>query len=143
MKIHITAWNIIALIGLATHELINELIRPLYGQGEGVWAFILGVLPNFLAAACIFPFMILTIRDSYVNSKQKINEHNLYQWFIYGLIITTSGLIIWEFIQKSNGNLVYDLNDIIATLSGSITAYLFYILNRKRYISNEKKRTHI
>lgn len=35
MRIKLTIWMVLAFIGLGTHELLDEMVRPQYGVGEG------------------------------------------------------------------------------------------------------------
>jgi len=130
MKIKPNFWLAFLLIGLATLEIIDLLIRPKYGVGEGVIPFLLGVLPNFFAAGLIFPFAVLTFRDYYTSEQQKASRKNLAQWFWAGMAITQIGLISWELIQLK-GKLIFDWNDIGATLLGGVLAIaLFSFLSR-------------
>lgn len=136
MRIKMSIWIALALVGLGTHEIIDELIRPRYGVGEGLLPYILGIAPNFLAAGLIFPFSILTIRDSYADRKGSILHLN--KWFWLGVAVSQIALIAWEFIQLS-GNLVFDPDDIIATLLGGLFAVVVYYLTRGKYLDKVKK----
>lgn len=134
MKDRLSIWIILALFGLGTHEIIDEMIRPQFGKGESVISFILGILPNYLAAGFIFPFAVLTIRDTYTTNGQKKNIINLNTWFWIGLVGSQLGLILWELIQLDSKNLVYDPFDIVATLIGGITAIGIFEMSKAKYI---------
>lgn len=139
MKFKMTIWNILSFTGLGSHEIIDDFIRPNYGTGQGLFQFILGVSPNLLAAALIFPFTMLTIRDAFTNENQKQDETNLNYWFWITLIVSQIGLIIWEYMQKE-GNLAFDRNDIIATLIGGGFAILAFLSFKKKYLLNLNKK---
>ena len=132
MKFKVSIWVILTILGLASHEVISELIRPIYGIGEGVIPYLLGVAPNFIAAGLIFPFSVLSLREYYPNENQQESRSNLNRWFWIGLGLTLIALITWEFMQKT-GNLIFDLNDILATLLGGLFAVLlFYLIAPKQ-----------
>lgn len=127
----INMWIILALLGQVSHSLVESWIRPIYGKGESLGAFLLGVAPNFLAAALIFPFFFLVIRNP--KYEQAADPQHLQRWFYGGLVFSQVGLILWEFNQLTGG-LVFDWNDIVATLVGGAFAILLYHLNKQSYL---------
>ncbi len=135
MKLNVTIWIVLCIGGLFLHEIIDVFIRPNYGKGLGWIPFFFGVIPNFLAAGFIFPFGGLTIRDHYTNNDQKRDPANLSIWFWTSLFGSQLGLILWELVQRSGGNLIYDPFDVLATILGGMSAILIFILGRKSYLA--------
>ncbi len=138
MKNKLTIWIVLCLVGLASHELIDELIRPQFGTKGSSLVFLLGISPNFIASALIFPFGTLTIRDFYTNKEQITSRKNLNVWFFIGLIVSQISLVIWEFMQLNSNNLVFDSSDIYATLIGGITAIIVFVSFRNKYLKKVK-----
>jgi hypothetical protein len=99
--------------------------------------FILGVLPNYLAPLSL-TFCIFYV-CSYNSNKKNITKRN--DLIFYGsLLFSSAGLIWWEFSQ--NEGLVFDKNDIYATLMGGFTSLIIYYFIRKN-INNFQKKTII
>lgn len=144
MRIRVSIWTILALIGLGAHSLLAEVIRPKYAINPGILSDILGVAPNFLAAGLIFPFGSLMIRDSYTPGIRSTSKSNLNRWFWIAWFGSQLGLVFWELLQKTSGNLVYDANDIGATLLGGAAAIGIYYWARTNYLGRmvKKDRTH-
>ncbi len=117
-------WSILCILGLASHQVIEEYIRPYYQELDAI-QFLLGVAPNFIAAALIFPFAGMALWK--LKTGQNLQVQN--QWFWRSNVISTIGLIIWEFMQLK-GNLIFDYWDIVFTLIGSIMAIFIYIFVR-------------
>jgi hypothetical protein len=115
------SWTVLCFTGLASHQLVADFVRPNYGMGEGLLPFLLGVAPNFLAAALIFPFFGLMAMH---HTKPDI-RHRHKRWFYISLIISQAGLLVWEYMQQF-GKLVFDLNDVAATVVGGIVAVILY-----------------
>ncbi len=113
-------WTILCILGLALHHLIEEHIRPCY-QGIDAVQFLLGVAPNFLASFLIFPFAGMAIWKMQTHKNISVQD----KWFWVSLIISSLGLMIWEFMQLT-GNLVFDYWDILFTVLGSILALILY-----------------
>jgi cytochrome c oxidase subunit IV len=42
-------------------------------------------------------------------------------------LVSSIGLIVWEFMQKSSRNLVFDYHDIVATLLGAVFAWFLFL----------------
>ena len=133
MKIYWSWWIVLCLLGLSTHELIDVWIRPTYGGQDDLLGFLLGVAPNFLAAALIFPFGVLMFREHQYRERDEAQNADYTRWFWYGLIGSQLGLLIWELMQMHGGNLIYDPADIAATVLGGLVAVLlFYQIKSKK-----------
>lgn len=131
-KIHLSWWLGQCLFGLFTHSLVDEWIRPIYGANGDLLSFFLGVAPNFLAAAFIFPFGLLMFREYQVEDWPKELNPNFKRWFWMGLLGSQLGLLVWELMQRS-GNLIYDPADMVATVLGGLVAILlFYRVNKRQ-----------
>lgn len=126
----------IALASLIGLEISRTVLRPMFGRGESFLSLFLGSLPNFLAAFGIplllaggyYVSIVLFKLEERTNTLSEIKVKNLkYSNLVFCIISVFSaiGLIVWEFQQKS-GYLVYDINDIAATLLGSISSMLHF-----------------
>lgn len=133
--VRIPVWTILTLLGLALHSVNSDVLRPAYGHGTGLFPYLLGVLPNFLAAGVIFPFAVLMIVDSTL-SKKSINAALVNQYFWTGLMGSQIGLIVWEYMQLE-GNLVFDYNDIGATLLGGLCSIIIFYRSREAYLKTK------
>ena len=110
------------------NEVFMSYIRPIYGLRKyGLLSTILGWLPNYFAA---FGFILLgLILFKFIID---INKNKNYYSYIYKYMslisfISLTGLIWWEFEQK-NGKLIYDINDIYATIGGVLCGYLIFLI---------------
>ena len=134
---NISIWVVLTLVGLGLHSINSEILRP-YGRDESeLITFFLGVMPNFLAAALIFPFGFLMICERIPNMAHFDNRVVLNKYFWLGLAGSQTCLILWEFMQKNSDNLRYDFYDIGATVMGGLFAAGIYNVVYKRYL--EKK----
>ncbi|MCR8556673.1 hypothetical protein KXD93_03425 [Mucilaginibacter sp. BJC16-A38] len=78
-----------------------------------------GSLPNFLAAV-IMSFAYMIIKNPLQN--------NLIIKGITGLV---SGLILYEFVQPLMPHMVFDINDILASILGGLVSYvIIYFINQ-------------
>jgi len=118
---------LLPIILIFGNELIRTFIRPKYGKKEfGLISEILGWLPNFLAA-----FGFLTMGISLIIIAQDVSQKQLtkkqgYLMLIVLVIIGLIGFLGHELTQKGTG-LVYDVNDIYATIVGiALGSFLFY-----------------
>ena len=97
----------------ATHWMRGNILDPL-----PVLAFVLGVLPN-LAAAFSMPLILASFVLLSWHTPDTAKFRRTYLWI---LVFTASGLCSWEFIQVRSNRFVFDTNDIVATVFGSILA---------------------
>ncbi len=124
-KRFLSSLSVIIIIG---NELIRTFIRPVYGKSSyGLISDILGWLPNFLAS---FGFIAIgitfTVLAEDISGKHFTRQRSS---LLLGILVVTGliGFIVHEITQKGSG-LYYDLNDIYATLAGTLAgAFLFYM----------------
>ena len=116
-----------ALVGIAALAAVtavqwlreNKLLR-----GE-VPDYLLGVLPNLCAAVAI-TFVLLSIL---ADQMKLIEYRTARRWFLFAGAIAGVGLIGWEVVQLTSDNLIFDFNDIGATLAGLVlSAAVFHLL---------------
>lgn len=131
MKIKPGRWTLICIAGLAGGEIVSEWIRPVYGKGDGIIPFLLGVAPSFMAAALVIPFANLMFLEN-TDKQPALKERH---WFYVGLVISQIGLIGWEFMQLT-GKLYFDWNDIAAIFLGGGTAILIFEKSKSEKWSN-------
>jgi len=118
-RLSITGMGGLAALSV-THWMRGNIIDP-----SPVLAFVLGVLPN-LSAAFSMPLILASFVPVSWHTPDTSRFHRAYLWI---LVFTASGLCSWEFIQVRSNRFVFDMNDIFATVFGSILAYLAFRLN--------------
>jgi hypothetical protein len=88
--------------------------------------YLMGVLPN-LAAAIAIPFVLLSI---WADRKPAAATYRDARRTFVGLTLFAAvGLIAWEFVQQSSRTLVFDPNDIGATVLGLGVGWLLFTLS--------------
>ena len=106
--------SLVGVAALACLTIVQELRAGLPGN------FLLGVLPNALAAM-IIPFVFISI---YPQERPGEAEGRIWRWFLGAALGACVGLIGWEFLQQLARRLFFDWNDIIATIMGFAIAVL-------------------
>lgn len=96
--------------------LLKELVRPHF-QGSGLFPFFLGVSPNLLPAiAAPFVFILFNKESSWPIKRDG---------FLSNCIVVFISLIFHEFIRSRKG-ILFDWNDIFASLIGCAISYFIY-----------------
>ena len=103
-------YTLVGLGALATLSFVGWL-REIHFDGGEVASFLIGVLPN-VAAAIAIPYVLLGIWI----------ERNYTRLALFA----GGGLIAWEFLQQSSRRLVFDFNDLGATLVGLLIGWLIF-----------------
>ena len=118
------------LVGLGALALLSvgHWIRGLSGDWSPALAYVLGVLPNFAAAIAI-PFVFTGIL---ADQKKDAPLSVIRNWFFGSVITSFVGLLGWELLQQRSDRLVFDLNDIGATIVGSAIAIAVFAAVTKR-----------
>ena len=107
---------------------VGHWIRGLSGDWSPALAYVLGVLPN-TAAAIAIPFVFMGIL---ADQKKDAPLSVIRNWFFGSVIASFVGLLGWELIQQRSDRLVFDLNDIGATIVGSAIALAVFAAVTKR-----------
>lgn len=81
--------------------------------------FALGVMPN-LAAAFAMPLVLASFFPNIARVPITVRSKHSYTRL---LGFTLLGLCGWEFIQTRSEQFVFDVNDLVATVLGSLLAY--------------------
>ena len=105
-------WFLFFLITSFLYQIIQDHRNNLEIESQ-LLTYLLGVAPNFLASISISSFFIIII--PFMSKK----IHGLDVLF-YSIIITTTGLLIWEFLQLYTSKGFFDINDILWTIIGII-----------------------
>jgi hypothetical protein len=91
--------------------------------------YLIGVLPNFAAAIAI-TFVLLSI---WADQNREADFNSAKRPFLVCAFISSVGLLAWELVQKTSSRLVFDSNDVGATLVGvGAASILFYALKPQR-----------
>jgi amino acid transporter len=93
--------------------------------------YIVGILPNFLAAIAI-PFVFFSLWTEH--DPVSIDSARRYRFLVLAAI-TGIGLVAWEHMQRSSRTLVFDYHDIGATIAGLAVAWLIFVLLNTKHRS--------
>ena len=116
-----TRYMLVGIGALATLSLVDWARRGHFINGE-VTAFLIGVMPN-VAAAIAIPFVILGIL---VEQRKELSSAAVRWSFAVLSLVAGVGLILWEVLQQSSRALVFDPNDIGATLIGLLLGWVVF-----------------
>ncbi len=117
-------YGLVGIAALATLSFVHWA-RVHQRPQSGVLFHSLGVLPNLLAAVAI-PFVLIAV---WAEQNAGARYTTVRRWFALTTVLSTAGLLGWEFVQQSSRKLVFDPHDIAATLLGACLALaLFYLL---------------
>lgn len=113
------------LVGIAALALLSGIhwLRGLSGVWGQTASYFLGVMPN-VAAAIAIPFVFMGI---VADQKKDQSLSNLRRWFYVSAVLSCCGLLGWEFIQRTSDRLIFDMNDLGATVVGSLLAYAIFL----------------
>lgn len=125
---HSYYWLALFAFCFATFQLIIDAIRPNYNGDSATVNYLLGIAPNFLPAIGI-PALFIVLIPQLKRTNKWLNE-NVH---ITANVISTSGLISWEFIQATSTKLYFDWNDILWTLIGALVFQLIWMLAPEAY----------
>ena len=118
------------LVGLGGLELLTggHWIREISSDEAPALVYILGVLPN-VAAAIAIPFVFM---GAFSDQKKDASLRSLRNWFFASLVVSCAGLFGWEFIQRTSDRLVFDIDDLVATVFGSFLSLVIFAAITKR-----------
>ena len=118
------------LVGLGGLALLTggHWMREVSSDGAPVVIYILGVLPN-VAAAIAIPFVFMGI---FADQRKNASLRSIRNWFFVSVLVSCAGLFAWELIQRTSDRLVFDIDDLIATLFGSVLSLgIFAAITKK------------
>ncbi|MCX7036998.1 MAG: hypothetical protein NT064_10560 [Proteobacteria bacterium] len=114
-------YSLVGCGALAVLSLV-QWARPLSASATAPVRHLLGVLPNVTAAIAI-PFVLLSIwADQHPDA---MPADARYRFALYSSV-TGVGLVAWEFFQQSGRSLVFDPQDLVATLVGCVLAWALF-----------------
>ncbi len=126
-------WFKIFAISFIAFQFIQE-IRQTYAGGNIAIKYFFGVAPNFFPAIGLPSLFVILIPEIFgKNEKSKSIVENRH---IPSNITSFMALIIWEFLQLT-GNLKFDWNDILWTISGSLIFQLIWIATPTKFKTAE------
>ena len=112
------------MVGLAALALLTLVgwARQISFDGGEIVNFLIGVLPN-VAAAIAIPYVLLGI---WIEERAGMSVAVVRRNFNRLSRGAGGGLILWEFLQQSSRRLVFDVNDLGATLVGLLLGWLIF-----------------
>ena len=113
---------LLGMVGLALLQSIHWL-RERVEDPSGALAFTLGSVPN-LAAGYAMPLIATSML--YAASPTYSVAPKAWMSFLFILLLTTGGLMVYEVGQLGLRNMVFDPIDLIATLVGALAALGVY-----------------
>ena len=118
------------LVGLGGLALLTggHWIREVSSDGAPAVIYILGVLPN-IAAAIAIPFVFMGI---FTDQRKNASLRSIRNWFFASVFVSCAGLFGWEFIQRIGNRLVFDIDDLIATVLGSFLSLVIFAAITKK-----------
>lgn len=122
-----TRYGLVGLGGL-TLLTVGHWVREVSSNGAPALIYILGVLPNIVAAIAI-PFVFMGI---FADERKDASLRSIRNWFFASVFVSCAGMFGWEFIQRTGHQLVFDTDDLIATVLGSFLSLVIFAAITKR-----------
>jgi len=119
-------WFSMFALNFFLFQLISDKIRPSYNGDSLFIKYFLGIAPNFFPAIAIPALFLIIIPQLKLTNKWINNNQH-----VVANLISTTGLVSWEFIQISSTKLHFDWNDIIWTLIGASIFQLLWKVSPK------------
>lgn len=121
-------WFCLFAFSTIGYSLVQDVIRPEYSGNSQAVIYVLGMLPNFLAAIAVPAILMILI--PYVRKGDQASK-----WFrsskslhLPSIIISATGLLTWEFLQIYMPNGFFDWHDVLWTCIGLCTFYFIWII---------------
>ena len=121
-------WLTVFAVCFISYQQISDNIRPDYNGDNAIIKYLLGIAPNFFPAIGIPSLFVVLIPQLKINGKWMNEKKHL-----IANIISTTGLITWEFIQTYSTKLHFDWNDILWTFIGACVFQLLWIISPKQF----------
>lgn len=116
-----TRFGLVGLGGLALLTLVQWL-RQQHLQHDPLVAYLIGVAPNFASAIAI-TFVLL---GAWTDQTSTADRRDIRFRFHISAAISGAGLIGWECVQMFSRTLVFDWQDVLATLAGIVVSVLLF-----------------
>lgn len=128
-----TRYGVAGVGALALLSLVHWLRgRPV--PAEPIPTYLVGIVPN-LAAAIAITFVLLSI---WADQSKDAPYAAARRWFVACAAVSASGLVAWEFVQRTSARFVFDPHDVGATLVGTAVAFpIFLAITPRATISPE------
>ncbi|WP_421853944.1 hypothetical protein [Novosphingobium sp.] len=118
-----TRYGLAGLGGLALLTLV-QWARQHHLQHGAVLTYLIGVGPNFAAAIAI-TFVLLGV---WAEQQPGADGPAQTRRFRLSAAISGAGLLGWEAVQMLSRNLVFDWQDVLATLAGIAVCFVVFAL---------------
>jgi hypothetical protein len=111
-------WFGLFALCFVSFQYIQDTIRPNYSGKSEIIYYLLGVAPNFFPALGMPALFMIMIPEIVKNTDRVWLNQNRH---ITANLISATGLIGWELLQATGGNLRFDWHDILWTLIGAVS----------------------
>jgi hypothetical protein len=126
-------WLTVFAVCFISYQQISDNIRPEYNGDNYIIKYLLGIAPNFFPAIGIPSLFVVLIPQLKINGEWMNEKKHL-----IANIISTTGLITWEFIQTYSTKLHFDWNDILWTFIGASVFQLLWIISTKQFKQTQR-----
>lgn len=131
-------WLGLFAFGTIAFTLVQDNIRPNYHGQNDVIKYLLGIAPNYFAGVSLSSFFVVMI--NHINSASKKPSTSVWvnsKAQILSMLISLTGLSIWEFMQTYTSRGHFDWHDLLWTIIGALTFYVIWsVINRKTSNNN-------
>ena len=126
-------WLTVFAVCFISYQQISDNIRPEYNGDNAIIKYLLGIAPNFFPAIGIPSLFVVLIPQLKINGEWMNEKKHL-----IANIISTTGLITWEFIQTYSTKLHFDWNDILWTFIGACVFQLLWTISPKKFKQTQR-----
>lgn len=108
------------------YQQVQDKWRPNYSGGNEMVQYFLGVAPNYLPGIGLPAFFLILI--PFMKPANNNSVWVTHYKHITAILISLSGLILWEIVQSSLPKAVFDVNDVLWTFLGCLTFFIIWHL---------------
>ena len=129
-RIHYKIWLVVYLLGELMCRSIQYEIRP-HAQHNPAWVvYLLGVAPNFFGAISAPSIIVFLLHFYDLKKHGRIGD--LDDYLKKAVLISVSGIVMWEAAQPLTGKYYFDPQDILWTFIGA-GVFIALALTLKRH----------
>lgn len=113
------------------NSLVIEVLRPRYQKPPGnTVAFVLGWLPNAISGLGFMALGLAALRLAVEYGQGRAPRERAHHFMAGVAGFSLLGLVGWE-LSQIHGRLVFDVNDMVASVGGVLAGYALFALARR------------